>query len=482
VRFQVINRRIIPANPEEILVRAQASFGAEVSQDLRDAVAVKIEELRHYDVLAIDRAVALCAWGRSGSVLLGSYLDGHDDVLMLPELTGRNLYNFFELYQSLSLRDKLIAYPVSENLFEGNFAISSTQYYSAVQAILESYAGSPPDFLESRRAFVVFLHIAYNLALGRRPASSRPLIVYPQHEWHRLTARHFVEDFPQAKFIHTIRDPITLCDRLADVWLAETARLPPPEPFRDSNKTGPIPKEPSITVAPWWVASYQQFKDLLRRQRFHVLRLINKDRPHVGLESRTRAIRFEDLHADTAEAMRDLAGWLGLSDQPTLRDSTFNGIPYVVTRHGKAWSGRRLEQVQRHSQNLSRKDRALLFAFFYENFVAWNYPCPKTFGNPMVRCIVFVLLVLLPMKMEIMVARAAFKRTILPAVRHGHFSIAINSLLGILSYRGLAILLLVLDFFRRCAYRKTLLEVDHKRRPLEWRDDGLRVAPNETRL
>jgi hypothetical protein len=465
VRFQVIDGRIIPANPEEVLLRAQASFRAEQSRDLRSVIADKIEELRHYDVLAMDRAVAICAWGRSGSVFLGSYLDGHDDVLMLPELSGRNLYTFFELYHSLPLRDKLLAYPVSENLFEGNFKISSTQYYAAVQAILEAYASSPSDFLESRRAFVVFLHIANNLALGRRPASPRPLIVYPQHEWHRRTATNFVEDFPQAKFIHTVRDPITLCDRLADVWLAEAERLPLPEPARDSSQTSPAPKGPFTGVAPWWVLGFQQLKDLLRRQRFHVLRLINKDRPHVGMESRTLAIRFEDLHCDTAHTMRDLAHWLGLSYQTTLLDSTFNGIPYVVTRDGKAWSGHRPEQAQRSLRHVSLKDRALLFAVFYQNFVAWNYPYPKLFGNPIVRSIVFIALGLVPMKMEIMVARAIFRRRILPALRHGHVLIALNAFLGILSYRLVAIWLLVPDFFRRCAYRKTLLQIVDSREP-----------------
>ena len=33
------------------------------------------------------------------------------DVMMLPEICGQRLYEFFELYPSLSLRDKLIAYP-----------------------------------------------------------------------------------------------------------------------------------------------------------------------------------------------------------------------------------------------------------------------------------------------------------------------------------------------------------------------------------
>ena len=79
-------------NPDEILLRAKASFHAEQSQDLRTVIADKIEELRHYDVQAIDRIVAILSWGRSGSVLLASYLDGHEDVMMLPELAPDFLF------------------------------------------------------------------------------------------------------------------------------------------------------------------------------------------------------------------------------------------------------------------------------------------------------------------------------------------------------------------------------------------------------
>ena len=40
-----------------------------------------------------------------------------------------------------------------------------------------------------------------------------------------MTAKHLVEDFPRAKFVHTIRDPITTCDRTFQHFL----------PFADRN-------------------------------------------------------------------------------------------------------------------------------------------------------------------------------------------------------------------------------------------------------
>jgi Sulfotransferase family len=421
---------------EDMLLRANALFGPDQAKDLESVIAEKIEDLRHYDVLAMDRVAAILMWGRSGSLLLCSYLDGHEDVIMLPELSGQRLYEFFERYQSLSLLDKLIGYATFEpdypRFFNGDFAISPGQYYAAVQAILKVYAEWPSEFLQSRRAFFLFVHIAYNLALGRRPGSSHPLIVYAQHEWDNGVAGKLVEDFPQTKFVHTIRDPISSCEGVYNYHFGRVAN-----------------KFPRTYVS----APYSA-----------LLCLTNVDRPHSGMESRTRTIRFEDLHGDIAGTMRDVSDWLGLPYQSTLLDSTFNGIPWVVTRDGKAWSGPRLEQVQRHPRNLSRKDRALLFALFYENFVNWDYPCPKIFRYLIFRCVVFVSLFLFPMKTEIIAARAVFERRILPAVRHGNISSAIRSLLGIGFCRLRIIWLLAPAFWRRCAHGTTLLQVDQKSR------------------
>jgi hypothetical protein len=268
--------------------------------------------------------------------------------------------------------------------------------------------------------------------------------------WDDAAARHLVEDFPQAKFVHTVRDPISSCDGVFNFIFGALGDA--------------FPR--TYTRAPY---------DAL-------CCLTDKDRPHFGMESRTRTVRFEDLHRDTAETMRDLGDWLGLPYQPTLLDSTFNAIPWVVKRDGKAWSGPRLEQIQRRSENLSRKDQALLFACFHENFVDWNYPCPELFRHAIVRWLVFVSLVLVPMKTEIIAARATFKRRILPAARHGNISQVLKSFLGIGLCRLSITWLLASAFFRRFAFGATLLQVDHKKRPSEWRDDGLRVAPNETEL
>jgi hypothetical protein len=438
---------------EQIMMSAEALFGAEQSADLRAIVDENIEDLRRYDVLAIDRVVAILSWGRSGSLLLASYLDGHEDVMMLPEICSARLYDFFGRYPSLSLRDKLMAYPAFEphyygRFFEGDFAISPARYRAAVQAILEFYAEWPTEFLESRRTFFLFVHIAYNLALGRRPSSSRPIIVYAQHLPDDRAASQLVEDFPEAKFVHTVRDPIASCSAMFQFLFGTLA-----ENFPRTYTKGP------------YEALYY---------------LTDKDEPHFGMESRTRTIRFEDLHSQLAETLRDLSEWLGLPFRETLLDSTFNGIPFVAKRDGKVWSGPRLEQARRDSRNLSPKDRSLLFALFYENFVDWNYPCPKIFGNRIVRCLVFASLVLFPTKMEIIAARGVFTRWILPGLRQGNIQRAIRSVLGIGFYRLKIIQLLAPAFFRRLVHEKRVLQVGDERRPPDWRANAQITVSNKT--
>lgn len=381
---------------EPMLHQARALFRAEVAKHLQSLVASKIEDIRHFDIAGMERAVSICFCGRSGSMLLASYLDGHDDVIMLPTNRSQRIYQFFERYQSLSLYDKLISYPVfSTDFFQGDFPIAAADYYAAVSALFEVYGNRSLELLKSRRAFFQFLHVVYCVALGRRPASPHPLIVYAQHEWDDQLARRFVEDFPQARFIHTVRDPITSCGRLFEDWRHRGV---------DQGRS---------TLAAWYV-----------------IRNITKgDIPHPGMESRTRAIRFEDLHLHLEKTMRAVVDWLGLPYQPSLLDSTFNGVSWVVRRKEKSWSGVRPEQAIRDSRNISFTDQGLLFAVLNEDFVAWDYPCPNIFKHAVVRVFTFMLVFLIPMKMEIIAARTLIKLG--PSLRRGGFRYAIKGLVRI---------------------------------------------------
>jgi hypothetical protein len=370
---------------EQLFQQVRGFYNAHEHEGLKSLIAAKFEHIRHFDITGMDRGAAICACGRSGSILLASYLDGHHDIIMLPGDRSIRMYEFFECYPSLSLYEKLISYPVFTQFFHGEFSIDAAEYYAAVKAIFEMYGNHPPEFLGSRRSFVRFLHVAYCVALGRRPATRQPLIVYALHNWNDKSARRFVEDFPQARFIHTVRDPITSLSRGFDTWWGGQG----------------------ISTARYLIRDYTR-----------------SDKPHTGMELRTRAIRFEDLHLHLEKTMRAVADWLDLPYHSSLLESTFNGVRWMVRRKETSWSGPRPDQAIRDSQHISSIDRSLIFAVFNEDFVAWNYSCPTVFKHSFVRISVCVLLLLVPMKMEFVIAYRLIKT--LPSVQWRDFRFTIR--------------------------------------------------------
>ena len=414
-------RGVFPAQ-EQMMQQARALLHAEEAKGLGALVARKTEDMRLFDVAGMERAVAIIACGRSGADLLYSYLDGHEDVLMLPPVLGDRIYQFYERYRSLSLHDKLIAYPVFSadlvysDFFHGAFPIVAADYYAAVKALFKVHGNWPPESMESRRAFFQFLHVVYCVARHQRPASPHPLIVYAQHAWSDHLAESFVEDFPQAQFIHTVRDPLTNCSRSFE---------------NRFNVTNP---------------------DCFLTAAFVIWNVIQRGIPHHGMESRTVAVRFEDLHLHLEKTMRAVADCLGLSYRSSLLESTFNGAPWVVGRKAISWSGARPEQAARDLQYISFTDKCLLFALLNECFVCWSYPCPKLFKHVLVRGLTCVLGLLIPTKMEIVAARA-FIGEILSS-RCSGFRYAIKGSLQILICRLTIVLVIALGMCRLLPFGK----------------------------
>jgi hypothetical protein len=404
---------------EAMLQHARALFHAEEAKDdLQSHVAWNIGDIRHFDVENMERVVSILPCGRSGSFLLTSYLDGHDDVLMLPLYLSTSIYEFYDSNKRLSLLDKLITYPVALKFFEGDFSILAANYYAAVKAVFKVLDSQSLAFLESSRSFFLFLHVTYSVALGRLPATRHPLIVFAQHTFNSELAKRLVEDFPQARFIHTVRDPLTNCGRSYPMFIPWSGYLAPA----------------------------------------YVVRMLGKyDEPHAGMQSRTRAVRFEDLHLNLKMTMETVADWLGLRYQPSLLESTFNGVPWVVERESSSWSGPRPEQAARDARNISFTDKGLLFAVLNEDFVAWNYPCHKSFKSPLVRVVIFILVFLVPMRIEIIETRRLLKN--IASLRRGRFSCAVKGLVQIFICRLIVMALAAAILCRRLVFGKHLLRV-----------------------
>ncbi len=383
-----------------LLQRACAAY-REQAQAAGELAAHKLELVQHYDVGGMQRAVNICYWGRSGSFLLASYLDSHDEIVMLPQECAAGIYPFWSRFAALTVWEKLLTYPTyltskygpTVDFFAGEYAIESVHYYAAVHALFAAYGERPAAWLNTRQRFFQLLHVAYALAKGQRTADPRPLMVYAQHATDDELAQLFRADFPQGLFIHTIRDPISTVDS----WFERQVVM-------QSEVRGQ-----RLDLALRYVhPATETMRTLLRW-----------DRPHVGMHERTRAIRFEDLHLQPEATMRRLAQWLGIGFRPSMLESTFNGRPFVWRSAGKPWVGANPSNAQRRSNNLNRADRVLIYALLQRNFLAWGYPMSRVFHSRTLCLAVLSVAWLLPMKIEWITAQMILSRQAWPALRRG---------------------------------------------------------------
>jgi hypothetical protein len=430
------------AGADEVLRRTDELYARE-RPNARALTADASDILRHYDVAQMDHAVAICHWGRSGSIFLASYLDGHPDVIVLPNLAGEPIYKFYDEYRQLSIWEKVVAYPVycgirrggAADLFlspnpAGDYAIDPARYYAATLVLLARYGGESRAWLENRSTFIKFVHVAYAIARGQVPNNPRPVIAYAQHWVNERLASAFIEDFPAGKFLHTIRDPISTFDswfQIRFVWA-----------FNENS-------DPSATYS---FPAFDAVHDLL-----------TWDRPHRGMGPRTRAVRFEDMHLEPEALMRRVAAWLEIPFHPCLLESTLNGNPLVVQGGGASWVGAKAENAQRRSKNLSRHDQALIFALLQRNFIAWHYAISPAYARRIVRLCTILLCWFAPMRMEMRNARLLMRQQALPAFKKHRWLRALAAMPLLLLYRARMMLLIARQALVRLHAKPTLLDL-----------------------
>ncbi len=380
--------------------------------------------LERYDFAGIERVACICFWGRSGSFLLASYLDAHPETLALPLDCAAGIYPFAREFAALNVWEKLIVYPsyVAErygapaDLFQGGHAIAPARYYGAVQALHTACAALPLAQLAGRRRFFQLLHVAYALALGRTLSTNRPLVVYAQHATDDALAQLLHADFPECRFLHTVRDPISAVDS----WFERQQQL------QLATRGGRL--EGARFVHPG--------TETLRT-------LLSWDRPHHFQEERTRAVRFEDLHLAPEATMRRVAEWLGLSFAPSLLASTFNGRPFVWQNGARSWVGANPANAQRRSRNLNAADRALVCALFRDDIRAWGYPVAPWLESRAGCTAMLMLGLFLYMRIERITAATILRRQLAPALRAGKLLYVARGLKFLVMLRARMLRLLV---------------------------------------
>lgn len=285
------------------------------------------------------KVVGIQNYGPSGTMLLHSLLDSHPQVLTLPGLYPIGFYSSWRTFAGGLSRgltvDGVLAFllnfvrplydeqhlelawglgELGENR-DANSCVPPEDFRRHLAAALEDMrlgeilaAPAEPSATarQARRIALLAVYLAYARCLGLE-TEARDTVVFPAHSSEIQDLRDLLEDFPELLVIHMIRDPIDGLFSTVNhsrMWLDRFLSTSLVDPFRaaivqmTTDRTPLVPRvEPFHSMTPFAPA----------------------------VASRCRAIRLEDLHQAPERTMATIAGWVGLTWNDTLLQSTFAG-------------------------------------------------------------------------------------------------------------------------------------------------------------
>ena len=319
-----------------------------------------MQDITHYRVV---NAVAVQNYGRSGSTFLQSLLDGHPNILSTPNFYSRPFYEIWDKkIADLPDEEKQKAFI---DAFPAWFDTGHVDQAAGLHRLgpdqnqiphvdRERFAELLATFFElnemSRRNLFVGAHLAYGLCLDRELASEL-WVLFPIHGRPKPVAQAFLEDFPGAKFIYTVREPISnFSSSIAHIRSSHA-----------DYKFHPI----EFTLRIQFCRDPGVGKELF------------VDRPyfeHLSATDQVKGIRLEDLHARPKDVMAATIGWLGLTWHNCLLESTFDGKKWWNRPESPKQSGFGGQMLRRNvSHHLSALDRFRVTTIAYPKAVAWNY-------------------------------------------------------------------------------------------------------------
>ena len=256
--------------------------------------------------LQIEEVLAILFLGRSGTVFLGSLLDNHPQVMMLPgahlslyedfwetkgskasalEIIIREFCAYFAFffdvyaYSPVIIGDQPACYLGLDKMGlerKERAEIDKTKFISVLYLILSDISSV------DRKTFFQAIHIAFTITVGRSEQLDRtrlPIIIYALHQNAFSSVNKLCSDFPKTKMIHMIREPL--------------------------QAMGSHFKTDSYCC--------------------HIMRdFFFEAFPKAGIE-RSRGLKLEDLHIQPKCVLKKLIQWVGIEWSNTLLESTFNG-------------------------------------------------------------------------------------------------------------------------------------------------------------
>lgn len=269
-----------------------------------------------------DKTVALLRFGRSGTGLIHSLIDGHPEISTLPSVYLRGYFNegvwetlsaggwqalparFADVYDVLF--DARSPKPIPSRIGEPSHSIGREEGMTTVGENRNEYLSVDKDvFCQAALrlmsglqnvdpiSFLQVVHAAVDEATGAKSSETKNkrLCFYHLHNPNDFACANYLRYAPDSRLLMMVREPLQNCE--------STLRLQ----FQANN--------------------YEECVHRLLGVLFDIDQILLRRLEAVG-------VRLEDVKARPESTMQALAAWLGVENSPTL---------YEMTAQGKKWWG-----------------------------------------------------------------------------------------------------------------------------------------------
>jgi len=304
-------------------------------------------------------------WGSSGSTLLQSLLDGHPSLLNTPALSMKDFFYWWEgvahmpqerrviqfhtvfrwLFDSEHVDRSLALHQLGENMNEAS-VVDEQLFKQYFAEFWRQAAGS------ERKRFFLAVYFAYAKALGREVAPQ--YIVFPIHANPKRQAQYLREDFPDALFLYTVRNPLTTVNSMI-------------KHVRNYHYKGR-----------WWRLNAAEcvlaglFNDFtIQSGRYTCF----GESPYFeDMYYSCAGIRLEDLHERPRLVMESICGWANIPWNDCLLRSTYDGKTWWNRLESPRSAGTDKELAEKKVTSLTDSDIRRLSELGANKFRRWSYP------------------------------------------------------------------------------------------------------------
>ena len=298
----------------------------------------------------IEKPVFICGHRRSGTTLFIALLENHPELLVYPTDSGF-FYAFYPIFEdSKYSSDEKIEQIVQvciknlKDIINDSFQKDIHKGRFSIRSFANDFRKLAGNTKCTSRDLLISLISAYKKNYGY-PAE--PLRWVEKTTSSEIYAAEALKWFPDAKFIHVLRDP-------RDNWA--------------SLKSG-------------WDVLFKYHNDTLGRLMHSMIErgkfgfeLAVKNQKRFG-KKKYKVIRYEDLVGDSRAVMEDVCSFLNISFSDTILTPTVMGEAWKGNNYSKtSFKGASADNVNRWKERITEQE-AMLLEYHFEDFMKkFKYP------------------------------------------------------------------------------------------------------------